>query len=600
MTTIVSRTENYVNVIPSNNDQEREIESQQQQQQEKEEQQQQGENEEGQEEEEEEENEQQSPSYGNGDDQSKIINDSSISCSSSTDVNDLPITELKDNMINSFQFCHNIPFMSTNGYNFNQSLNFPFVFPSQQPYANYVQSSTEQANPIEEEQQQSQQRQQKNSCDMSNNYFGTTMNNSAVLSHGGNSENLLTNDDSSLNTISIPTNSMQSPEQLANLLETNCNLTDNSDNGLNAQNYHNPIPFAQYFLPMNNMNSNVMYIAPTQDTSNTLPNTNNNLNEIIESNFLQNLHRKTNNSNNLMPYDLIQKHYLTPNNSVHLPQQQSQNFSFPTNHFNNPLISPMNFCNQTSTSAPQRKTGSNHSTRKFNSPRFSTYSTTISKKNLFITGLPEIFNDEQLRSLCGIYGEIISSKVIYNKINGKCKGFAFCEFAHESNAIFAMNDIPRTHHHLSVEPAKHRISQFNTMTNNMDKTNVYIQYIPYNMSNDDLRKEIFRVFPSLNIGTSRVINEKQIAFIRVPNEEACKKIIDAINSGTLFKNIIPKLRAKNAEKKTINKMEQTFVNTSLYNPYILQAQNNICLDRNYNPFQFSFISPSVSSSTLIR
>ncbi len=48
---------------------------------------------------------------------------------------------------------------------------------------------------------------------------------------------------------------------------------------------------------------------------------------------------------------------------------------------------------------------------------------------LFVANLPWSYTDENLRDLFGVYGQILSCKIIKDRETGKSKGFGFVEFA---------------------------------------------------------------------------------------------------------------------------------------------------------------------------
>jgi len=62
--------------------------------------------------------------------------------------------------------------------------------------------------------------------------------------------------------------------------------------------------------------------------------------------------------------------------------------------------------------------------------------------NIFIKNLDESTNAEQLRMLFSQHGEVLSSKVIYDRITRESRGFAFLEMEEEEagkKAIEALN-----------------------------------------------------------------------------------------------------------------------------------------------------------------
>ena len=62
--------------------------------------------------------------------------------------------------------------------------------------------------------------------------------------------------------------------------------------------------------------------------------------------------------------------------------------------------------------------------------------------NLFVKGLSEDTNGEHLRGLFSRHGEVLSAKVIYDRITREPRGFAFVEMENEidgKKAIIALD-----------------------------------------------------------------------------------------------------------------------------------------------------------------
>lgn len=55
-------------------------------------------------------------------------------------------------------------------------------------------------------------------------------------------------------------------------------------------------------------------------------------------------------------------------------------------------------------------------------------------KKLYVGSLPYSINDEQLQGLAAPFGEVLSAKVIMDKMTGRSKGFGFVEFANNEDA----------------------------------------------------------------------------------------------------------------------------------------------------------------------
>jgi len=54
---------------------------------------------------------------------------------------------------------------------------------------------------------------------------------------------------------------------------------------------------------------------------------------------------------------------------------------------------------------------------------------------LFVAGLPNDFDDIDLKEMFELYGEVISAKLIMDRATGKSKGFGFVEMADKMEAL---------------------------------------------------------------------------------------------------------------------------------------------------------------------
>jgi RNA recognition motif-containing protein len=60
---------------------------------------------------------------------------------------------------------------------------------------------------------------------------------------------------------------------------------------------------------------------------------------------------------------------------------------------------------------------------------------------LFVRNIERSINELTLESLFAPYGEIVSTKIIYDKITWQSKGFGFIEFEKKSDALKAIEDL---------------------------------------------------------------------------------------------------------------------------------------------------------------
>jgi cold-inducible RNA-binding protein len=54
---------------------------------------------------------------------------------------------------------------------------------------------------------------------------------------------------------------------------------------------------------------------------------------------------------------------------------------------------------------------------------------------LFVAGLPNDFDDVDLREMFELYGEVRSAKLVIDRATGKSKGFGFVEMANKAEAM---------------------------------------------------------------------------------------------------------------------------------------------------------------------
>ena len=80
-------------------------------------------------------------------------------------------------------------------------------------------------------------------------------------------------------------------------------------------------------------------------------------------------------------------------------------------------------------------------------------------KNLFVSNLGFRITSEDLQSIFGEYGEVVSAKVITDNISGRSRGFGFVEMQNEeeaNKAIQKLNDAELDGRTLSVSEARPR------------------------------------------------------------------------------------------------------------------------------------------------
>src|SRR5919112_1741461 len=54
---------------------------------------------------------------------------------------------------------------------------------------------------------------------------------------------------------------------------------------------------------------------------------------------------------------------------------------------------------------------------------------------LFVAGLPNDFDDTDLKEMFELYGEVVSARLIIDKATGKSKGFGFVDMPDKTDAL---------------------------------------------------------------------------------------------------------------------------------------------------------------------
>lgn len=60
-------------------------------------------------------------------------------------------------------------------------------------------------------------------------------------------------------------------------------------------------------------------------------------------------------------------------------------------------------------------------------------------KNIYISNLSDVTDNQQLGALFSPYGTVSSASVILDRETGRCKGFGFVEMANDSEAVAAIS-----------------------------------------------------------------------------------------------------------------------------------------------------------------
>lgn len=62
-------------------------------------------------------------------------------------------------------------------------------------------------------------------------------------------------------------------------------------------------------------------------------------------------------------------------------------------------------------------------------------------KKLYVGGIPYSTTEDELKEAFAVFGEVVSSAIIIDKMTGRSKGFGFIEMANDADADKAIEDM---------------------------------------------------------------------------------------------------------------------------------------------------------------
>lgn len=89
--------------------------------------------------------------------------------------------------------------------------------------------------------------------------------------------------------------------------------------------------------------------------------------------------------------------------------------------------------------------------------------------NIYVGNLPYRVGEEDLANLFSEYGEVVSARIIMDKVSGRSKGFAFIEMTEQEDgekAIEALNDSDLMGRNIKVNEARERSNDRDNDRNN--------------------------------------------------------------------------------------------------------------------------------------
>jgi len=154
----------------------------------------------------------------------------------------------------------------------------------------------------------------------------------------------------------------------------------------------------------------------------------------------------------------------------------------------------------------------------------------LSKTNLYIRGLHNSTTDEDLVTMCRMYGNIISTKAILHKDTNQCYGFVdFDSPAAAQRAVAALQSKG-----IQAQMAKQQ---------EQDPTNLYLSSLPKHVDEQQLQMLLSAYG---NVISTRILrdsngNSKCVGFARMESKEICEQIINKLNGQYLPGGVEPML-----------------------------------------------------------
>ena len=142
----------------------------------------------------------------------------------------------------------------------------------------------------------------------------------------------------------------------------------------------------------------------------------------------------------------------------------------------------------------------------------------LSKTNLYIRGLPSTTRDEDLISMCQMYGDIISTKAVLHKDTNQSYGFVdFDSAASAQRAVVALQSKG-----IQAQMAKQQ---------EQDPTNLYLSCLPKHMDEHQLQLLLSSYGHVISTRILRDSNGKSkcVGFARMESKDICEQIISKIN-----------------------------------------------------------------------
>lgn len=182
----------------------------------------------------------------------------------------------------------------------------------------------------------------------------------------------------------------------------------------------------------------------------------------------------------------------------------------------------------------------------------------LSKTNVYISGLQPNTTDEMLRSMCQSHGAIVSAKAIVDRDTSQCKGYGFVMFEKEASASAAVQAL--TQQGIQAAFAKVTKAQVEWQgRQEADPTNLYLTNLPKDQDENALSAMLLQCLESVKgeIVSCRVLRDAQgisrgVGLARMDCREACDAVINRLN-GAILPGCVDPLRVKYANSPSPRK-----------------------------------------------
>lgn len=157
----------------------------------------------------------------------------------------------------------------------------------------------------------------------------------------------------------------------------------------------------------------------------------------------------------------------------------------------------------------------------------------LSRTNIYISGLKADTTDDDLRTLCQCFGEIISTKAIIDRESNVCKGYGFVMFEQETSAKAAIDTLVRNGAQATF--AKMTRAQLEHQRGDVDPTNLYFTNLHRDFDESQLTTLIMHALGmSGEVVSCRVLRDEAgvsrgVGLARLDSREACEVVIVRLN-----------------------------------------------------------------------